>query len=135
MKVYVDFSRPKDSSNEDDCSLFRDMEDTPMGRLFIGNPQKFEALLDVFERLCTLEHEVHVAYESRADFACIAAGDGPRGMVVLINADSVALEIQLDCHGLSPVEWRIIDEERTDGVVPPMGTLPPISVVVVKTAR
>lgn len=131
MEIVVDFGRRSEKSDADAMLSPEGAAANPMARLFVGNPRKFDAMMDCFERLCSLGTEVGVEHAGSDDFICVASGNGTEGMILLMNAGNESIPVSLECKGMSPSRWQIIDACRTGTAIPPLAALPPASIVTV----
>ena len=82
--------------------------------------------------LAEYKQECQVEVDEGNSVKCMAVSNDVRGAILLVNLAKIAKPIRLECLGMTVDTLRLIDNNRTDVVVPMLASLPPLSILLIK---
>ena len=104
----------------------------PLLLAYAWKPKKCEALMSFIGDFAEYEKECQVELDEGNSVKCMAVSNDVRGAILLVNLAKTAKPIRLECLGMTVDTLRLIDNNRTDVVVPMLASLPPLSVLLIK---
>lgn len=100
----------------------------PLLAAYAWKPKKSEAVLDFLSELlegdCVCETSC-----LDGDLTCVAVAGNGRRLLLLANLSERSVSLSIDAGGAAVSTVRLIDNSRTDVVVPMLAAAPPLSVL------
>ena len=131
MRIKVNFKcikKDDESSQQGDITS----EMSPLLAVYSWKPKKGEAVMDFIAALTRYDHECVVEGDCEKGVKCMAVAGANGGAVLLANLSKQSVLLKLECDGMRIHKVRMIDNLRTDIVVPMLASLPPLSILLVE---